>query len=359
MYKPVAILISAATAMSGCATASKDIATAYVSPLQYQNFDCAQLALEAQRIQGRVVELGGRLDQAASNDKAIAGVGIILFWPVLFALGGTKNQEAEFARLKGEYDAIEQAAMAKKCSSGIPASAGAGQAAPAGSVSVGDAEQRLALLQEMRAKGILNDAEYNARRAELAESVLAGRTRQPVDAQSTAGSSVVGLRMLLRDADPVSRVVSSESLIVVDSVSERGAVLNGGLTTLDATGRVLTGPVPLPHVAGLGGGRLRPGVTLAASLVPTSTAVPPVEATVRALRPETVRIADREIAVVRCSISAFASGTSIAGLTRGYGATISGEVQVEPTTGLVISGDVRSQHPYYAFLRSALPAGVR
>lgn len=64
----------------------------------------------------RVNQLGGRLDEAASNDKAITGVGMVLFWPALFALGGTKQQEAEYARLKGEYDAIQQTAITKKCS---------------------------------------------------------------------------------------------------------------------------------------------------------------------------------------------------------------------------------------------------
>lgn len=73
------------------------------------------MTAEAQRIQSKVVDLGGRLDQASSNDKAIMGVGLILFWPALFALGGTKQQEAEFSRLKGEYDALQQAAIAKKC----------------------------------------------------------------------------------------------------------------------------------------------------------------------------------------------------------------------------------------------------
>lgn len=43
------------------------------------------------------------------------GVGLVLFWPALFALGGTKQQEAEYARLKGEHDALQQAAVAKKC----------------------------------------------------------------------------------------------------------------------------------------------------------------------------------------------------------------------------------------------------
>ncbi len=108
--------LALALLLGGCATASKDISATYVSPTQYQSYDCQQLGEEARRIQGRYSQLGGRLDEAASNDKAIAGVGIILFWPALFALGGTKQQEAEYARLRGEYDAVQQAMVVKKCS---------------------------------------------------------------------------------------------------------------------------------------------------------------------------------------------------------------------------------------------------
>ena len=110
--------VSAAIALTGCATASKDISASYTSPLQYQSFDCTQLVAEGARIQGRVNEVGGRLDQAAANDKQITGVGLILFWPALFFLGGTKQQEADFARLKGEYDAVQQAMVQKRCGSG-------------------------------------------------------------------------------------------------------------------------------------------------------------------------------------------------------------------------------------------------
>lgn len=129
----MAATVAAALCLAGCATASKDIATAYVSPMQYQSYDCAQLTAESVRLQQRVSQLGGRLDQAAANDKAIVGVGAILFWPALFALGGTKEQEAEYARLKGEHDAIQQTAIGKKCegsaglqqASAAPAAAGA------------------------------------------------------------------------------------------------------------------------------------------------------------------------------------------------------------------------------------------
>lgn len=77
--------------------------------------DSDQLRMEMGRLNGRVNQLTGRLDEAASNDKAIVA-GSLLFWPALFALGGTKQQEAELARLKGEYDALQSSATQKKCS---------------------------------------------------------------------------------------------------------------------------------------------------------------------------------------------------------------------------------------------------
>lgn len=114
--KKVVLFSCAVFLISGCATSSQDIAPSYVSPLQYQAHDCDQLATEAARVQTRVQQVGGRLDQASSNDKMIVA-GSLIFWPALFALGGTKQQEAEFARLKGEYEAIQQSATQKKCSS--------------------------------------------------------------------------------------------------------------------------------------------------------------------------------------------------------------------------------------------------
>lgn len=129
--RATAAAMSAVLLVSGCATSSKDIVGAYVSPTQYQSYDCGQLTEEANRIRIRVSQLGGRLDEAASNDKAIVGVGLVLFWPALFFLGGTKQQEAEYARLRGEYDALEQAAIQKRCTSAPGTASAAAAATPA------------------------------------------------------------------------------------------------------------------------------------------------------------------------------------------------------------------------------------
>lgn len=114
MKKQIAAFLSVTAALAGCSTAPKDIAAYYTSPMQYQSYDCKQLASETGLIQVRINEVGGRLDEAASNDKKITGAGMVLIWP-LFLLGGTEEQEHEYSRLKGEYDAVQQAAVLKKC----------------------------------------------------------------------------------------------------------------------------------------------------------------------------------------------------------------------------------------------------
>ena len=100
--------------LTGCATAGKDVTGTYISPTLFSNLDCDQLRQESLRVIGRVNQLTGRLDEAASNDKTITVVSAILFWPALFALGGTKMQEADLARLKGEYDALQSVMIQKK-----------------------------------------------------------------------------------------------------------------------------------------------------------------------------------------------------------------------------------------------------
>jgi len=42
------------------------------------------------------------------------GVGLVLFWPALFFLAGEDKKE-ELARLKGDYEALQQAAIRQDC----------------------------------------------------------------------------------------------------------------------------------------------------------------------------------------------------------------------------------------------------
>lgn len=125
--KTLATCCASVLILTACAKSSNEIATTYISPEQYRTLDCNQISAELVRVSSRVADLGGRLDEAASNDAAITGVGLILFWPALFALGGTDAQEAEYGRLKGEYEALNQLAVQKNCM-GVPQAESAGAA---------------------------------------------------------------------------------------------------------------------------------------------------------------------------------------------------------------------------------------
>lgn len=106
----IAILLSC-----GCATKPSKIAAAYVSPLQYKDYDCKQLANESERVSTRVVELNSSIQKKSDGDTAKVIIGTILFFPTLFFTDGDGPEVAEYARLKGEADALQKAIITSKC----------------------------------------------------------------------------------------------------------------------------------------------------------------------------------------------------------------------------------------------------
>jgi len=101
--------------LAGCASSTDEIATAYVSPLQYQDFSCKQLSSEIARVSRRAQEVASNVNKNAEGDSTAMAVGLILFWPALFFIDGDTPQAQEYARLKGEFDALEQAGIQKEC----------------------------------------------------------------------------------------------------------------------------------------------------------------------------------------------------------------------------------------------------
>lgn len=114
MQKYIAITLLI-TMLSGCAKSTTEIPAQYISPMQYEGRNCRQLQSELQVVSQRVADLGGQVDKTASDDNAQMAVGLILFWPALFFLDGSTPQGNEYARLKGEFDALEKAAIHKGC----------------------------------------------------------------------------------------------------------------------------------------------------------------------------------------------------------------------------------------------------
>ena len=83
--------------------------------MTYQDYSCKQMQMEMQSLTRRVSEVAGQVNKTASDDNAQMGIGLVLFWPALFFLDGDTPQANEYARLKGEFDALEEAAIQKEC----------------------------------------------------------------------------------------------------------------------------------------------------------------------------------------------------------------------------------------------------
>jgi len=109
------LLATSSVIVISCASSSKDIETIYVSPDQYRPLNCKSLAHELAQLNLRKNTLSAEIDKKAANDEGITAVSAILFWPAAFALGGNKEQEQEYARIKGKYDAVVRVGAEKQC----------------------------------------------------------------------------------------------------------------------------------------------------------------------------------------------------------------------------------------------------
>ena len=109
-------LAAAALALSACATAPSKISAAYVSPMKYQSHDCGQIGAEQASIEQRTNTLYHSLKKRNNSDKWMMGVGLVVAWPALLFLKGNNGaQNAEYAQLKGDYEALRSTSISRKC----------------------------------------------------------------------------------------------------------------------------------------------------------------------------------------------------------------------------------------------------
>ena len=123
MKRPITavLLLTVALILPSCAASPENSHASYVTSSQFQTYSCEELLAEIERIQTRVNQLTGKPnDKTPAKDQWVLGTDLSLSWAALFALSGTKEQEAEYVQLKSEYDAIQQWAVAKKCPGIIP-----------------------------------------------------------------------------------------------------------------------------------------------------------------------------------------------------------------------------------------------
>ncbi|HEV7158911.1 MAG TPA: hypothetical protein VGN38_11195 [Caulobacteraceae bacterium] len=112
--KQVLLAGAMASALMGCASSADRVSPSYVSPLEYSNLDCDQIRAELIRVSAHVREVSGVQQRAHTRDEVAMGVGLVIFWPALFFLMEGDRKE-ELGRLKGQYDALDDAAIQKRC----------------------------------------------------------------------------------------------------------------------------------------------------------------------------------------------------------------------------------------------------
>ena len=116
------LLVAVTLAVAGCASHPDRMQPASVSDVAYKNHSCEELATDARRVNTRLGELYTHLRNEANNDTAQMAAGLVIFWPALFFLeGGDGPEAAEYARLRGESEAIHAIASRKECGLDIKA----------------------------------------------------------------------------------------------------------------------------------------------------------------------------------------------------------------------------------------------
>ncbi len=99
---------------TACATDPERIRPTYVSPERYSGLSCDALAREREHVTEELNRLVGEQHGAASRDRWATGVGVVLFWPALFALAGSDKEE-EVASSMGELEAIKETQHREGC----------------------------------------------------------------------------------------------------------------------------------------------------------------------------------------------------------------------------------------------------
>lgn len=115
-------MIAVLTALTGLVGCAGQVQPQYVSPVQFQGWDCAQLHSEYARI-GQQLKNGVEPEKRIGSGVRVglgggwsSGGGFGIGPTISVGMGQSQNSKrTEIAKLYGQMDAIEQAANFKRC----------------------------------------------------------------------------------------------------------------------------------------------------------------------------------------------------------------------------------------------------
>lgn len=357
-----AAVIASFTSMifSGCATKGDNVSAAYVPASIYSTYNCQQIAQELMTVGVKAAELSGQMDEAAGMDTALVAVGLVLFWPALFFVGGDKGKEAQLAQLKGQRDTLMSASNAKGCNlndlkpevnkeiASTPQEATTGTP----SLSVADVEKKVELLNELRAKGIITEDEYKARRAQVLDAAMIPASKAPTptsSVQKPSPSNVLraGDKLTYQETEPRSGVKGGEVVYVIDSITQDRVSLSGGAVVMGLDGAPSKGQMGASYIYGY-----RPDGLSTRGKFRVSGVKDDVDVTLSLVAVGDSNVDGRTIKIANYRISGFSSrqgglpGGNAGGASFG-GSPISGELMVENSSGILVKMRTKSADPRY------------
>jgi hypothetical protein len=104
----IALLLSACTSSMG------NIPAQYVPPEKYQGLTCREIGAEGEHVASRVAEISGDAHSNTAGAARPVAPPIVVHWPTPW-LATSEEGIAELSKLRGEFEALEQAAERKRC----------------------------------------------------------------------------------------------------------------------------------------------------------------------------------------------------------------------------------------------------
>jgi hypothetical protein len=172
--------------------------------MKYESFDCQQIAAELVRLNPRLREVTQAQNDAAQMDQmGVVNLFMPYTWPVAAVLLIPNDSAPELSRLKGENDALQQAVIQKNCTGGTSPQ-----------IVKSDLEADVGMLDTLRAKGLLTDDEYNAKKLQI--SAASG--------SATAQKAEQGANQKAAIAKTPPKILASSDTFA--AVLERGVTYN-------------------------------------------------------------------------------------------------------------------------------------
>ena len=108
MLEKIAMIALLIFVLISCTPGAKSVSPVYVSPLEYSAYDCDQISAEIRRVSRRSSELAGQVDQIVGKENNAKLWGLP---------SGNESiaKKQEYARLLGQFEALEQSSIEKKC----------------------------------------------------------------------------------------------------------------------------------------------------------------------------------------------------------------------------------------------------